>query len=247
MEENIHKGHRQRMRAKFSAHGPRVFDSYELLEMLLYRTNPRSDTNPLAKQLLRRFGSVDGVLSATREELAAENGVGAKTANLISLVGEAYSLSAEDTDDALRFDDYDKLGEYFVELFRDTKEPAVALMTIDNTMRMIGVEVIYRLDYASGGVKAKPFIDKAIKDSATLAVIAHCHPMGPICPSEGDRQTNVLIDHALKGVGVVLIDHYLVCRDRYLGFMTKNINALFEQRPALARFMRSKGEVATDE
>ena len=247
MEENIHKGHRQRMRAKLSAHGPRVFDSYELLEMLLYRTNPRSDTNPIAKQLLRRFGSIDGVLSTSCEELASENGVGTKTASLISLVGEAYELSAESKDEAIRFDDYYKLGEYFVELFRDESEPAGALMTIDNTMRMIGVEIMYRLDYASGGVKVKPFIDKAVKDSATLAVIAHCHPMGPICPSEGDRQTNVLIDHALKQIGVVLIDHYLVCRDRYLGFMTKNINALFEQRPALARFMRSKGEVADSE
>ena len=95
MEENIHKGHRQRMRAKLSAHGPRVFDSYELLEMLLYRTNPRSDTNPIAKQLLRRFGSIDGVLSTSCEELASENGVGTKTASLISLVGEAYELSAE--------------------------------------------------------------------------------------------------------------------------------------------------------
>lgn len=247
MEENIHKGHRQRMRAKFSAHGPRVFDSYELLEMLLYRTNPRCDTNPIAKQLLRRFGSVDGVLSASCDELASESGVGAKTASLISLAGEAYALCEEDKDEVLRFDDYDKLGEYFVELFREEREPAVALMTVDNTMRMISVEVICRLDYASGGVKAKPFIDKALKDSATLAVIAHCHPMGPICPSEGDRQTNVLIDHALKEIGVVLIDHYLVCRDRYLGFMTKNINALFEQRPALARFMRSKGEMTDGE
>ena len=49
--DGIHKGHRQRMRAKLKAHGARVFDTYELLEMLLYYVVPYKDTNPIAKRL----------------------------------------------------------------------------------------------------------------------------------------------------------------------------------------------------
>ena len=69
MEELVHRGHRKRMRRKFSDFGDIVFDTYELLEMLLYYTVPVRDTNPLAKRLLVEFGSLDGVLSASKENL----------------------------------------------------------------------------------------------------------------------------------------------------------------------------------
>jgi DNA repair protein RadC len=53
------------MRRKFFDYGDEIFDTYELLEMLLYTVIPVTDTNPLAKRLLAVFGGLDGVLSAT--------------------------------------------------------------------------------------------------------------------------------------------------------------------------------------
>ena len=53
-------GHRDRLREKFSRHGPDPLDDYELLELLLYRFVPRRDTKPIAKALLARFGSLFG-------------------------------------------------------------------------------------------------------------------------------------------------------------------------------------------
>ena len=71
LDENIHDGHRGRMRAKLLSHGRSIFDTYELLEMLLYGTIPYKDTNPIAKRLLDRFGSLDGVLCAEEDELCS--------------------------------------------------------------------------------------------------------------------------------------------------------------------------------
>ena len=88
MSDNVHQGHRQRMRAKLYTHGDRIFDTYELLEMLLYYVIPYKDTNPISKRLLERFGSLDGVLSARKNELAEIDGIGERAAGLISAVGE---------------------------------------------------------------------------------------------------------------------------------------------------------------
>ena len=55
-DEKMHVGHRGRMRDKLMTHGARIFDTYELLEMLLYYTIPYKDTNPIAKRLLSEFG-----------------------------------------------------------------------------------------------------------------------------------------------------------------------------------------------
>ncbi|MBR2650850.1 MAG: RadC family protein [Clostridia bacterium] len=243
MEENVHKGHRQRMRAKFNIHGPRVFDTYELLEMLLYRTVPRTDTNPISKALLERFGSLDGVLSATVPELTSVAGVGEKSAELIRVVGEALAVSADGSYEKERYDDYSKLGEYLVDYLKDSDKPRTVMVCLDNAMRIISTTDVYGLDYSSAGVRAQGFIDVAIKNNAPVAVIAHCHPYGSICPSEGDRETQHHVEKALEDASIILVEHYIISGTSFFGFMSKNLRSYFEQRPALYRFTQSKGGV----
>ena len=246
MNEQIHKGHRKRMRAKFNIHGPRVFDTYELLEMLLYRVFVQGDTNPIAKQLLEKFGSIDGVLSADASELMTVEGIGKKSAELIVAVGSALSLCEEESTCEATFEDHNELGKYFVSYFEGRTASSVVMMVLDNSMRMIGMNELYGLDYASGKIQSKEFMDYAVRNGASVAIIAHNHPYGPICPTEGDRQTNIMVENALLGIGVILAEHYIICGCEHYGFMTKSLSSLFEQKPALGRFLRTKnGE--TDE
>ena len=83
MADNPHIGHRQRMRRKLFEYSRRVFDTYELLEMLLYFSIRVTDTNPVSKALLRKFSSLNGVLHAEYSELISVEGVGEKSAKLI--------------------------------------------------------------------------------------------------------------------------------------------------------------------
>ena len=82
----IHEGHRARMRTKLMESGERVFADHELLEVLLYYAIPRRDTNELAHRLLEQFGSLQGVLSASAQELACVKGVGEYAAAHIKIV-----------------------------------------------------------------------------------------------------------------------------------------------------------------
>ena len=86
-DDQIYKGHRSRMRTKLLTHGQRIFDTYELLEMLLYIVVPYKDTKPIAKRLLALFGDLDGVFSASTEDLMQVNGIGERASEFISLVG----------------------------------------------------------------------------------------------------------------------------------------------------------------
>ena len=74
MDENIHAGHREKMRARFiHDKGFENFEDHQILELLLYYANTRSDTNPLAHELLDRFGSLKGVLEARPEQLMCQH------------------------------------------------------------------------------------------------------------------------------------------------------------------------------
>ena len=74
--ENIHQGHREKMRQRFLKSGLESFADHEALELLLYYAIPRRDTNPIAHRLMERYGSLTAVLSAPAEDLKKVEGIG---------------------------------------------------------------------------------------------------------------------------------------------------------------------------
>lgn len=246
-DRNIHDGHRARMRAKLLEHGQRIFDTYELLEMLLYNVVPYKDTNPIAKRLLCAFGGLDGVFKASKEELMTVNGVGERTADFLISVGKlSYIIGAEllpknPTD----FKDYDSVGRFLVRFFSEVGEQCVVAFYLDNDMNLIEMKIMQKLDYESGGVKAKDFIDAAIRNHASVVISAHNHPHGPFYPTEGDRATNHAITEALELIGLMHVEHYIVCGDSYAGIGSlKYFTKGFSQAPAINDFIDSRDRAA---
>ena len=87
-ENNLHQGHRERMRERIAQQGFESLADHEALEVLLYLTNPRKNTNVMAHALLKRFGSFSRVLDAEEEELCKVEGVGPATARMLHLMPE---------------------------------------------------------------------------------------------------------------------------------------------------------------
>ncbi|MDQ6988192.1 MAG: hypothetical protein Q9M25_10350, partial [Mariprofundaceae bacterium] len=88
IDESV-RGHRQRLRQRFAAHGFDGFHDYEVLELLLTYAIPRSDVKPVAKRLLDAFGTLAGVFDAPVVELAQVKGVGEKAAVFLNIVKQA--------------------------------------------------------------------------------------------------------------------------------------------------------------
>ncbi len=80
-KDNIHGGHRERLRARVIA-DPELdtFTDHEALELLLFYAIPRADTNILAHRLIAKFGSLRAVMDASPEELATVEGIGQSAA-----------------------------------------------------------------------------------------------------------------------------------------------------------------------
>ena len=240
--ELTHKGHRQRMRAKLSRVGPKAFDTYELLEMLLDYSIPRQDTKPLAKRLLSEFGSLEGIFSATREELLCVPGVGEMTADLICAVSAFTDISEPDAE-VVPFSDYGMVGEFFVRHFKE-KYPeehtnAICAAFLDNSLGLIAVEDLYELDLASGAVHSEPFIRAALNHGTSVCIVAHTHPHGFVAPTNGDYETAKMLKSDFANVGMLLLECYVVSYDRFFGFMTHS-GAHYSQIAKIAEFIRSK-------
>ena len=97
--ENLHEGHRKRMKERFIKSGLDDFAPHNILELLLFYSIPRGDTNPVAHRLIDTFGSLSGVFDATPEELAKVDGVGENSAILISMIPQIARKYLEDKAD----------------------------------------------------------------------------------------------------------------------------------------------------
>ena len=91
-------GHRARLRERFER-DPAGMADYEVLELLLGYSLTRKDTKPLAKELLRRFGGIRGVMDARPDELLAVPGFGPGLMTFFTALRETYSRY---TDSAVR-------------------------------------------------------------------------------------------------------------------------------------------------
>ena len=237
---SVHGGHRQRMRNRLEKIGGRGMETYELLEMLLYYTVPQKDTNPIAKALLERFGSLDGVLSATKEELLSVSGIGERSANLIIAVGNVLPMCAsEDEVSKSTFETYEEIGEYLVEYFKEYRDEVVVMLSFDNSMKLLSVDEVYRKNYGSAGVRPDAFISLAIRRGASAAVVAHNHMYGAVAVSDCYRQTNLLLSKELAEAGIDLLEVYIVVGSKYSGSLD-NDTIFRTKAPAIERFIRSK-------
>ena len=224
-DTSVFKGHRERMRTKLHSFGTRVFETYELLEMLLYNVIPRRNTHPTAKLLLREFPSLDSLFGEEREKLAKVLGVGEECAQFLYDVGAFLNHEEQNTDSFNNkiFSSYEEIGEFFAQYFRGKNENETAILLLKADLSYIDILKIYPLDLSSGAVQAKPFIDAAFKRSASVCAIAHNHPHSSPYPTDGDWETGKALKAAFSEVGLVLLENYVITEEGYKRFSSDNI------------------------
>lgn len=204
---SIHDGHRQRIRAEFIAR-PDVFPDYKVLELLLYYSNPRKDTNPLAHILMEHFGSFSGVLDASPEELKKVEGVGEQTVVLLKTIKEAsgryLAARVNPAKPILDSSDIDRLLRPY---FFGATEEKIYLVCLDSKNRCLGIRLINEGTVNTSAIVVRKLIEAALSLNAVSVVLAHNHPNGMAKPSRADELSTEELEDTLKAVNIRLIDH----------------------------------------
>ena len=213
---NEHSGHRQRMRKKFIENGFDVFEPHEALEMCLFYAIPRKDTNPLAHKLLDRYITIGGVCDAPIDELMNEFGLSESAAAYIKMLPEIARLYKESKMSDDNIINYENLGEMFQTKFIGRTSEAVALLLGDAKGKMIYFNIISKGSINSSDMPVRKIVDLALRHYAKTAFIAHNHPSGTALPSHSDLVTTKTVRETLFGVGVELVDHFIVTDDDYV-------------------------------
>ena len=241
-ENNVHAGHRQRMRARFESSPPTSFADHEILEMLLYYTNARGDTNEIAHALLERFGNVSAILEADPDRLKAIDGIGDKAAFFLSLLGEVAKryitekISPERQDTVL--DTPDKIAAFMAPRFIGAKKELAYALLFDNSMRVIDFFPIGEGNVSHISISARSIAERAFTKGAAAVVLAHNHPGGVAVPSGEDIAMTHRIGEALMLLEIPLVEHFVFSDRHYAAILKTNAYAPSLETAASSLFQK---------
>ena len=220
-DNNPHKDHRSRLRSRFISEGLTSFPDHNILELLLFYSIPRRDTNELAHQLIEKYGSLSSVFDADYNQLVNTEGVGENTAVLLKLIpclARAYLMDKETR--YPNFSDLHKLGSFLVNYFIGyTTENFVAVF-LNNSGEMIDMVVISEGVVNRTPVSPRKVIEAALNRNASFIVLAHNHPDGDSRPSEEDLALTKTFSDICATMEIPLVEHIVVGGNNYTGIIT---------------------------
>jgi DNA repair protein RadC len=211
----MHEGHRERLRTKFEKFGPDALYDHELLELLLFYSIPRVNTNTLSHDLLSRFGSLEGVLEADTCALCQVDGIGKTSAVLIKLAaalarpkGKRRSLRG------VRLNTYSDATKYILKFYDGESTEKLGIILLDATGRVIDTKWLGGKDSAFTPASLATIIREAVSHNARSVILCHNHPRGIAIPSSEDINATSTVNQALRYAQIKLLEHFVVAGER---------------------------------
>jgi DNA repair protein RadC len=218
------EGHRSRMRQRLLKAGPDALADHEMLEMILFIALPRRDTKPIARALLTRFRTFGGVLGAPEMELRTVEGMGEAGAAAVKLVqAAALRMMRQDLTSQPLFSTWDRLTDYLGAAMGHERTEQFRVLFLDGRNKLIADEVqgIGTINHAPA--YPREVVRRCLELHATAVILAHNHPSGEPAPSREDVALTTEIAKAAATMGIVVHDHIVVGRGKWLSFRAEKL------------------------
>ena len=206
-------GHRERLRQRFLEGGSDALPDYELLEMVLYGALPRGDVKPLAKDLIREFGSFAGVISAPPARLQEIEGVGPSVVAALKVIEAAAGrMQRTALNDRDVLSSWNSVLDYCRTRMAFGDREAFRILFLDKRNQLIADEEQQRGTVDHTPVYPREVVKRALELSATAVILVHNHPGGDPTPSRADIQMTQQIVEIAKPLGIAVHDHIIVAK-----------------------------------
>jgi DNA repair protein RadC len=206
-------GHRHRLREKLLQHGPDSLADYELLELLLALAIPRIDVKPLAKTLLKEFGSFAGVIGAEPSLLLKIKGMGeGAVAGLKTVKAAALRMTKQELIDRPVIGNWQKLLDYCRISLAEEKIEQFHLLFLNHKNELIAHERQQTGTVDHAPVYPREVVKRALQLDASAIIMVHNHPSGDPTPSKDDVAMTKAVAAAAEKLGILLHDHVVVGR-----------------------------------
>ena len=216
--KNPHENHRARLRETFRKAGVEGMPDHNLLELLLFYSIPRKDTNELAHTLLSTFGSLNGVFDASYEQLMEVEGIGESSALLLSMVPSICRKYVEGTvSGKINLSEPESACNYVVKkYYGNNKLEIFYMLCLDTAGNLINCCKLSEGNSGTVVVDKRIMLETALRNRADKVIFAHNHPNGVAAPSREDLVLTSDFGSLLNSAGIRLADHIIVAGGDYI-------------------------------
>lgn len=220
-KKSIHTGHRQRVIDKYIKCGIEAFAEHEILELILYYSIPQADTNPIAHRLIDEFGSLENVLNASVDELMLVDGVGRRSATLITLFRTVNAHKEKNLKNSKAFFRFEyQIGEFCKEYFKSHIDEEAILLCMDTSFNIKKIEKISSGTFNETAMYLGRIAQVALNTRAPVVVLSHNHPGGSLQPSPHDMHFTAKLYDLLDSMKITLYDH-IICNEYHYTSMAE--------------------------
>lgn len=220
--DNLHNGHKQRLRNK-AKEDINTLNEHEVLELILNYTVVRSNMNPVAHKLINKFGCLANVLDADEKSLLEVDGVGEVSASFLTLLPKILNrYKHSKVNKTSKIETINDAQAYFLNIMDTLDKEEFYILCLDK-----GNRIITLLEAGQGGLDAiyldiPKIIRQLILYDPARVILAHNHILSDAYPSKEDDLTTKNLVQKIENLGIEVSDHIIVSHDNTYSYRLSN-------------------------
>jgi DNA repair protein RadC len=205
-------------------HGPGALTDAELLAVLIGSGSRGRSAVDVGRDLLLKFGSLRGLLTADRKEWLQQSGIGPVRSTVIQA---ALELARRNQLDQLRagvgMSNPNAMHSFLLAQLRDLEYEVFCCVHLDSRLCLIAFEELFRGTIDEATVHPREVVRQVLLHNASVVVFAHNHPSGVAEPSLADEVTTRRLKNALELINVRVLDHIVIGEGVYVSFAERGL------------------------
>ena len=214
----------ERPREKLIELGADALSDAELLAIFLRVGVVGKSAVDLARDLLKTFGSLNGIFAATEHELSQVHGIG--TSKYVQLQA-IFEMSRRALSEQLQSRDVLKspqaVRDYLVLKLGSLTKEVFLVLFLDTQNRLVATEEMFSGSLKETSVYPREVLKRALHHNAASVIFAHNHPSGIAQQSQADELLTKQLKQALALVDVRVLDHFIVAGNHTLSFVERGM------------------------
>ena len=208
---NIHAGHRQRMRTQMKNSGLFNMSDLHFLEYLLTFVIKRSDTNPIAHALLKEFGSIPNIFTASPHALMQVKGIGKQTAEFLQYMSVAvYMYNKSTASKITKLDTLKNMVEYIKRVLKPSETEQFIVISLNKNYGVKDFKTFEGVSHSFISINQTELSEFLINHKSGFIIMAHTHPHHSAMPSLKDIDMFEKLQPLLDALSLVIVENIII-------------------------------------